>query len=78
MHTALLLEMAAGALGDRVATGSLDGGVSYDELAARARAGGHWLSRDQHDCGAQRGAPGDSAERCHHERFSSGRVSLIR
>src|SRR5215469_6412153 len=44
MHTALLLEMAAGALGDRVATGSLEGGVSYDELAARARAGGHWLS----------------------------------
>ena len=44
MHTALLLEMAAGALGDRVATGSADGGVSYDELAARARAGGHWLA----------------------------------
>ena len=43
MHTALLLEMAAGALGDRIATGSLIGGVSYDELAARARAGGHWL-----------------------------------
>jgi acyl-CoA synthetase (AMP-forming)/AMP-acid ligase II len=43
MHTALLLEMAAGALGDRIATGSLDGGVTYDELAARARAGGHWL-----------------------------------
>jgi len=44
MHTALLLEMAAGALGDRVATGSATGGVTYDELAARARAGGHWLS----------------------------------
>ena len=43
MHTALLLEMAAGALGDRIATGSIDGGVSYDELAARARAGGHWV-----------------------------------
>src|ERR1700761_4248196 len=44
MHTALLLEMAAGALGDRVATGPADGGVSYDELAARARARGHWLA----------------------------------
>jgi fatty-acyl-CoA synthase len=43
MHTALLLEMAAGALGDRTATGSINGGVSYDELAARARAGGHFL-----------------------------------
>src|SRR5580658_6260931 len=42
MHTALLLEMAAGALGDRVATGARTGGVTYDELAARARAGGHW------------------------------------
>src|ERR1700761_5826720 len=44
MHTALLLEMAAGALGDRTATGSITGGVTYDELAARARAGGHWLA----------------------------------
>jgi acyl-CoA synthetase (AMP-forming)/AMP-acid ligase II len=44
MHTALLLEMAAGALGDRTATGSIVGGVTYDELAARARAGGHWLA----------------------------------
>jgi acyl-CoA synthetase (AMP-forming)/AMP-acid ligase II len=44
MHTALLLEMAAGALGDRTATGSIEGGVTYDELAARARAGGHWLA----------------------------------
>jgi len=44
MHTALLLEMAAGALGDRTATGSIAGGVTYDELAARARAGGHWLA----------------------------------
>jgi fatty-acyl-CoA synthase len=44
MHTALLLEMAAGALGDRTATGSIGAGVTYDELAARARAGGHWLA----------------------------------
>ena len=43
MHTALLLEMAAETFPDRIATGSLDGGVSYAELAARARAGGHWL-----------------------------------
>jgi len=44
MHTALLLEMAAGALGDRTATGSIGDGVTYDELAARARAGGGWLA----------------------------------
>ena len=43
MHTALLLEMAAGAFGERLAVGSLNGGVSYEELAARARAGGAWL-----------------------------------
>ncbi|HLY77741.1 MAG TPA: hypothetical protein VKQ70_00090, partial [Caulobacteraceae bacterium] len=36
--------LSAGALGDRIATGSLEGGVAYDELAARARAGGHWLA----------------------------------
>ncbi|HEY1752629.1 MAG TPA: class I adenylate-forming enzyme family protein [Caulobacteraceae bacterium] len=44
MHTALLLEMAAGALGERTATGPTAGGVTYDELAARARAGGCWLA----------------------------------
>jgi fatty-acyl-CoA synthase len=44
MHTALLLEMAAGALGERIATGSIGDGVSYEELAARARGGGHWLA----------------------------------
>jgi acyl-CoA synthetase (AMP-forming)/AMP-acid ligase II len=43
MHTALLLEMAAGALAERVATGPVSGGVTYAELAARARAGGVWL-----------------------------------
>jgi fatty-acyl-CoA synthase len=48
MHTALLLEMAAEAFPDRIATGSVEGGVTYVELAARARAGGHWL-RDR-DC----------------------------
>jgi acyl-CoA synthetase (AMP-forming)/AMP-acid ligase II len=47
MHTALLLEMAAGALGDRTATGSIGDGVTYDELAAQARAGGHWLAAAQ-------------------------------
>ena len=47
MHTALLLEMAAGALGERIATGSIGDGLTYDELAARARAGGHWLAAVQ-------------------------------
>jgi len=47
MHTALLLEMAAGAFPERLAMGPLDGGLSFEELAARARAGGAWLA--EHD-----------------------------
>ncbi|HWA63718.1 MAG TPA: class I adenylate-forming enzyme family protein [Caulobacteraceae bacterium] len=43
MHTALLLEMAAEAFGDRTAVGSHADGVTYAELAARARGGGVWL-----------------------------------
>ncbi len=45
MHTALLLEMAAEAFPDRSAVGPIDGGVTYAELAARARAGGACLAR---------------------------------
>ncbi|HLK24157.1 MAG TPA: class I adenylate-forming enzyme family protein [Caulobacteraceae bacterium] len=44
MHTALLLEMAAGAFPERIAVGPLSGGLSFDELATRARAGGAWLA----------------------------------
>jgi acyl-CoA synthetase (AMP-forming)/AMP-acid ligase II len=44
MHTGLLLEMAAETVPDRVAVGSLAGGLSYGELAARARAGGAWIA----------------------------------
>ena len=43
MHTALLLEMAAEAFGDRTAVGSADDGLTFGELAARARGGGAWL-----------------------------------
>lgn len=43
MHTALLLEMAAEAFAERTATGPHHIGITYAELAARARAGGHWL-----------------------------------
>jgi len=43
MHTSLLLEMAAETFPDRLAVGHLSEGVSYAELAARARAGGVWL-----------------------------------
>lgn len=39
MHTALLLEMASGAFPDRLALGLRAEGVTFDELAARARAG---------------------------------------
>src|SRR5690606_1216381 len=45
MHTALLLEMAAEADSERTILGALAEGVSFAELAARARAGGHWLEQ---------------------------------
>jgi acyl-CoA synthetase (AMP-forming)/AMP-acid ligase II len=44
MHTALLLDMAAEALGERIAFGSLRDGTSFAELGARARGGAGWLS----------------------------------
>src|SRR5579859_7192228 len=44
MHTGLLLEMAAETFPDRIAVGSLADGLSYGELAARARAGGAWIA----------------------------------
>ncbi|HLZ85347.1 MAG TPA: class I adenylate-forming enzyme family protein, partial [Caulobacteraceae bacterium] len=43
MHTALLLEMAAEALADRIAFGGLEGGLSFGELFARARGAAGWL-----------------------------------
>jgi fatty-acyl-CoA synthase len=44
MNTGLLLEMAAETFPDRVAVGSLKDGLTYGELAARARAGGAWIA----------------------------------
>jgi acyl-CoA synthetase (AMP-forming)/AMP-acid ligase II len=44
MHTGLLLEMAAEAFPDRTAVGSLSEGVTFAELACRARAGGAFIS----------------------------------
>ena len=44
MHTSLLLEMAAETFPDRAAVGAVADGLTYGELAARARAGGAWLS----------------------------------
>lgn len=44
MHTALLLDMAAEAFPDRTALGPRDGGISFGELAARARGGAAWLA----------------------------------
>src|SRR3990167_2928461 len=44
MHTALLLEMAAGAFPDRIALGPRAAGLSYGDLAARARTGAVWLA----------------------------------
>ena len=43
MHTALLLEMAADALVDRLAFGGGESGVSFAELLARARGAAGWL-----------------------------------
>lgn len=44
MHTALLLEMAAGAFPDRLALGPRAEGVTYEELSARARAAAAFLA----------------------------------
>ncbi|HEY2710026.1 MAG TPA: class I adenylate-forming enzyme family protein [Caulobacteraceae bacterium] len=44
MHTALLLEMAAEAFADRAAVGPMADGLTYAELATRARAGGALLA----------------------------------
>lgn len=43
MHTALLLEMAAGAFPERIAMGPQATGLSYGDLAGQARAGAVWL-----------------------------------
>lgn len=44
MHTALLLEMAAEALPDRIAFGPLSDGLTFAELAARAKGAAAWLA----------------------------------
>jgi fatty-acyl-CoA synthase len=40
VHVGMVLEMAADGLGDRVAFGSLDGGLSFTELGSRSRRAG--------------------------------------
>jgi len=40
----MILEMSADSLGDRVAVGSLDDGLTYAELGHRARRAGTWLA----------------------------------
>lgn len=44
MHLGMLLQMAADGMGDRVAYGSRPGGVTFEELAARARRAGAALA----------------------------------
>jgi fatty-acyl-CoA synthase len=44
MQTQLLLEMASETLGDQIAIGGAEGGLSYRKLAAHARAAAVWLS----------------------------------
>ncbi len=43
MHTSLLLDMAAEVFPDRTVLGSLNGGLCFSDLGARAKAGGAWL-----------------------------------
>jgi fatty-acyl-CoA synthase len=43
MHVSLLLEMAAEAVGPRIAVGGAADGISYAELAAQSRATAAWL-----------------------------------
>ena len=44
MHVGMILEMAADSLGDRVAVGSREDGLTYAELGHRARRAGTWLA----------------------------------
>ena len=44
MQTGLLLEMAGEALGERIAVGSLTGGLSYAQLLSRARSAAAWIA----------------------------------
>jgi len=43
VQTHLILEMAADSVGERIALGGLHGGLSYGELARRAKAAAGWL-----------------------------------
>ena len=49
MHVGMILEMAADSLGDRVALGPLDGGLTFAELGHRARRAGTWLAAQPGD-----------------------------
>jgi acyl-CoA synthetase (AMP-forming)/AMP-acid ligase II len=49
MHTSLLLEMGAEAFPERVAIGSLENGVTYAGLLARARGAAGWLNTQTFD-----------------------------
>ena len=44
MHVGMILEMASDSLGERVALGPLDGGLTFGELGHRARRAGTWLA----------------------------------
>src|ERR1700730_2947192 len=48
MNLAMILDMAADGLGDRVAVGSRGGGLTYAELRQAARAGAHALTGGGH------------------------------
>jgi acyl-CoA synthetase (AMP-forming)/AMP-acid ligase II len=47
MSIALILEMASSGFGDRIALDTADGGITFAELTARARAGAQFIAADQ-------------------------------
>ena len=49
MHVGMILEMAAESLGDRVALGPRDGGLTFAQLGHRARRAGTWLAAQPGD-----------------------------
>jgi acyl-CoA synthetase (AMP-forming)/AMP-acid ligase II len=60
MRTTLLLDLAADSLGDRLAVGSLDGGLTYERLRGAARAAGAELAASEGENLAFIGINGDT------------------
>ena len=72
MHVGMILEMAADSLGDRVALGPLDGGLTFAELGHRARRAGTWLAAA---AGRPRGARSTRTRRPCRSRCSASAIA---